>query len=181
MPLSDQDVREILRIIDESDLSELRLETQGFSLHVVKGSRDAAASGLPGGRRSAAASDADRGRGQAEAAAPAPSDDMPAPPERAEAPGGSSAGLGEPSEPSDELTTIPAPMLGTFYRAEAPGKPPFVEVGSKVEPDTIVCIIEVMKMMNSVPAGVSGTVAEVLADNAKLVEYGEPLFRVEPA
>ena len=72
-------------------------------------------------------------------------------------------------------------MLGTFYRAEAPGQPPFVEVGSAVEPDTIVCIIEVMKMMNSVPAGVAGTIAEVVAENAELVEYGQPLFRVEPA
>jgi acetyl-CoA carboxylase biotin carboxyl carrier protein len=77
--------------------------------------------------------------------------------------------------------TIPAPMLGTFYRAEAPGEPPFVEVGSQVEPDTIVCIIEVMKMMNSIPAGVSGTIAAVVADNAELVEYGQPLFRVEQA
>ena len=74
---------------------------------------------------------------------------------------------------------IRAPMLGTFYRAEAPGKPPFVEVGSRVEPDSIVCIIEVMKMMNSVPAGVSGTVAEVLPGNAELVEYGQPLLRVQ--
>ena len=72
-------------------------------------------------------------------------------------------------------------MLGTFYRAEAPGQPPFVEVGKPVEPDTTVCIIEVMKMMNSVPAGVSGTIAEVVAENAQLVEYGQPLFRVEPA
>jgi acetyl-CoA carboxylase biotin carboxyl carrier protein len=72
-------------------------------------------------------------------------------------------------------------MLGTFYRAEAPGQPPFVEVGREVEPDTIVCIIEVMKMMNSVPAGVAGTIAQVVAENAELVEYGEPLFRVEPA
>ena len=72
-------------------------------------------------------------------------------------------------------------MLGTFYRAEGPGAQPFVEVGAVVEPDTVVCIIEVMKMMNSVPAGVAGTVTEVLADNAELVEFGQPLFRVEPA
>jgi acetyl-CoA carboxylase biotin carboxyl carrier protein len=71
-------------------------------------------------------------------------------------------------------------MLGTFYRAEAPGAAPFVEVGARVEPDTVVCIIEVMKMMNSVPAGVSGTIAEVCAENAQLVEFGQPLFRVEP-
>jgi len=71
-------------------------------------------------------------------------------------------------------------MLGTFYRAEAPGAAPFVEVGSAVTPETTVCIIEVMKMMNSVPAGVSGTVSEILAENAELVEYGAPLFRVQP-
>jgi len=165
MPLSNEDVREILRIIDESDLSELRLETDGFSLHVVKGGRTGAGSG-------------DAQRPASPEPAPAqPSGEPPAPGHRAEAPRGSSAELGEPS---DELTTISAPMLGTFYRAEAPGKPPFIEVGSRVEPDTIVCIIEVMKMMNSVPAGVSGTVAEVVANNAQLVEYGQPLFRLEP-
>jgi acetyl-CoA carboxylase biotin carboxyl carrier protein len=146
MPLSDEDVREILRIIDESDLSELRIDTEGFSLHVVKGDHGAVAS--------------------------APPPRQPSRPEPEPEP--------EPAASGDGLTTIPAPMLGTFYRAEAPGKPPFVEVGSRVEPDTIVCIIEVMKMMNSVPAGVAGTVAEVIAENAQLVEYGEPLFRVEP-
>ncbi len=71
-------------------------------------------------------------------------------------------------------------MLGTFYRAEAPGAKPFVEVGSRVEADSIVCIIEVMKMMNSVPAGVSGTVVEVCPPNAELVEFGQALFRVQP-
>src|SRR5581483_7232594 len=148
MSLSDDDVREILRIIDESELTELRIDTDGFSLHVVKGDGGAVASPPPA-RKSPRAT-----------------------PEPERAP--------EPAS-SDGHTTIPAPMLGTFYRAEAPGKPPFVEVGSRVEPDTIVCIIEVMKMMNSVPAGVSGTVAEVIAENSQLVEYGEPLFRVEPA
>ncbi len=157
MPLSDEDVREILRIVDESDLTELRIDTDGFSLHVVKGGRDATAAGPPGGRRDVSQSGSDRARGRAEAEAPLQADE------------------------ASGLSTIPAPMLGTFYRAEAPGKPPFVEVGSRVEPDTIVCIVEVMKMMNSVPAGVSGTVAEVIAENAQLVEYGEPLFRVEPA
>ena len=71
-------------------------------------------------------------------------------------------------------------MIGTFYRAEAPGAAPFVNVGSRVGPETVVCLIEVMKMMNSVPAGVVGTIVEVCADNAQLVEYGAPLFQVEP-
>jgi acetyl-CoA carboxylase biotin carboxyl carrier protein len=135
MALDDDDVREILRIIDESDLAELRVETDGLSLHVLRGG------------------------------APAPEATEPA-----------AAG-----EPALDGLTIVSPMLGTFYRAPAPGAPPFVEVGTAVEPDTIVCIVEVMKMMNSVPAGVSGRIAEVRAENAELVEYGQPLFRVEPA
>ncbi len=72
-------------------------------------------------------------------------------------------------------------MLGLFYAADGPGEPPFVEPGARVEPDTTVCIIEVMKMMNSVPAGLSGTIVEVCAENAQLVEEGAPLFRVAPA
>ncbi len=72
-------------------------------------------------------------------------------------------------------------MLGVFYRAPSPGAPPFVDVGTRVEADTIVCLIEVMKMMNSVPAGVAGTIAEIHVENASPVEYGQPLFRVEPA
>jgi acetyl-CoA carboxylase biotin carboxyl carrier protein len=159
MPLSDEDVREILRIIDESDLAELQIETEGFALYVRKGGGDAEASGRPRVRHVTERGNEGHSPGGPEASAP---------PAAA-------------TETSDGLVTIPAPMLGTFYRAEAPGKPPFVEVGSQVEPDTTVCIVEVMKMMNSVSAGVSGTVAEVVAENAQLVEYGEPLFRVEPA
>ena len=75
---------------------------------------------------------------------------------------------------------IASPMLGTFYRAHAPGAAPFVDVGSRVEPDTLVCIIEVMKMMNSVHAGVAGTIVEVCAENGQLVEHGMALFRIEP-
>jgi len=81
---------------------------------------------------------------------------------------------------SDGAETIAAPMLGTFYAADGPSAEPFVEVGAEVEPDTVVGIIEVMKMMNSVRAGVSGTIVEVCAENAQLVEEGEPLFRVQP-
>jgi biotin carboxyl carrier protein len=71
-------------------------------------------------------------------------------------------------------------MLGVFYRAGAPGASPFVEVGASVTPETTVCIIEVMKMMNSVPAGISGTITEVCVENAALVEAGAALFRVQP-
>jgi acetyl-CoA carboxylase biotin carboxyl carrier protein len=161
MSLSDDDIREILRIIDESDLTELEIQTEGFSLHVRKGPPSAAAT------------------------APAPP--APAPPAPRPPPGSQSLPVGEPAStqqapaPTDGLSTITAPMLGTFYRAEAPGKPPFVEVGQQVDPDTIVCIIEVMKMMNSVTAGVSGKIIQISAANAELVEYGQPLFEVGPA
>ena len=131
MPLSDEDVREILRLIDESDVDEIRIETEGLSLHVVRNGASPARDVKPAVERGP--------------------------------------------------HTIVSPMLGNFYRSPAPGAAPFVDVGARVEPDTIVCIIEVMKMMNSVPAGIAGTVVEIHAENGEPVEYGQPLFRVEPA
>ena len=123
MALSDDDVREILRIIDDARPRRAADRDEGVL----------AARSARGGP----------------ARMPVPAD----PPERLTPDRGTDA---------NGSVTIEAPMLGTFYRAEAPGAPPFVELGSRVEPDTIVCIIEVMKMMNSVPAGVSGVVTEVL-------------------
>jgi acetyl-CoA carboxylase biotin carboxyl carrier protein len=75
---------------------------------------------------------------------------------------------------------VRSPMVGTFYRAPQPGQPAFVEVGQPVEPDTTVCIIEVMKLMNSIPAGASGVVKEIVVDNTSAVEYGEVLMVIEP-
>jgi biotin carboxyl carrier protein len=134
MALTDDDVREILRLIDENELDELRIETGEFKLHVVRGT----------------------------AAAPAP------------------AAPAAPASDGAASDVIAAPMPGTFYRAEGPGMEPFVDVGARVEPDTVVGIIEIMKMMNSVPAGVSGTIVEVCAEDAQQVTDGAPLFRVQP-
>ena len=75
---------------------------------------------------------------------------------------------------------IRSPMVGTFYRAPDPGAPPFVEEGTHVKPDTIVGMIEVMKLMNSVTAGISGVVTHVLAENAHMVEFGQPLVAIKP-
>jgi acetyl-CoA carboxylase biotin carboxyl carrier protein len=77
-------------------------------------------------------------------------------------------------------TIIKSPMVGTFFRAPEPGAPPFVTEGSHVEADTILCIIEVMKLMNSVTAGVAGVVTHVFVENAHMVEYGQPLIAVRP-
>ena len=150
MALSDDDVRDILRLIDESKLDELRIETPEFKLHVRRGAV-APAENPPD---------------------PEPEPAEPAAPERAAA---------APAVASDGARTIESPMLGTFYRAPAPGATPFVDVGTKVDPGTVVCLIEVMKMMNSIQAGVAGTIVDICAENAQLVEFGDPLFRVEPA
>jgi biotin carboxyl carrier protein len=131
--LSDDDVREILRLIDESSLDELRIDTPELQLHVRRGGGD-----------------------EDEAADPIRS-----------------------APPATGAYSVESPMLGVFYRAPAPGAPPYVEIGARVEPDTVVCLIEVMKMMNSIVAGVAGTVVEICAENAELVEHGQPLFRVE--
>jgi acetyl-CoA carboxylase biotin carboxyl carrier protein len=133
MALTDEDVREILRLIDESQLDELRIDTGEFKLHVVRGGAVAQAASAEAG--------------------PAPASD-------------------------GATQTIAAPMPGTFYRADGPGMDPFVEVGDRVEPDTVVCLIEIMKMMNSVQAGVAGTIVEILAEDAELVADGAALFRV---
>lgn len=75
-------------------------------------------------------------------------------------------------------TFVTSPMVGTFYGAPAPDQPPFVKVGDKVNESTVVCIIEAMKVMNEVKAGLSGTVAEVLADSSQPVEFGTRLLRI---
>jgi acetyl-CoA carboxylase biotin carboxyl carrier protein len=86
------------------------------------------------------------------------------------------------SKPLSEfgLSDVPSPLLGIFHRAPKPGEPPFVEVGSRVEEETIIGIIEVMKLMNSVRAGVKGEVVEILVENGAAVEYGQVLLRVRP-
>ena len=78
------------------------------------------------------------------------------------------------------MTVVKSPMVGTFYRAPAPGAAPFVEIGQKVAPDTVVCIIEVMKLMSSISAGVRGTVTEIRVADSQPVEFGEVLIVIEP-
>ena len=85
-----------------------------------------------------------------------------------------------PTWPADSIV-VRSPMVGTFYRAPQPGAPPFVETGQAVAPDTVVCIIEVMKLMNSIPAGARGTVTHILVDDAAAVEAGQPLIVLAPS
>ena len=81
--------------------------------------------------------------------------------------------------PSTELD-IKSPMIGTFYRAPSPESASYIEVGSEVNPDTVVCIIEAMKVMNEIKAEAKGQITQVLLENAKPVEFGQPLFKLRP-
>lgn len=90
------------------------------------------------------------------------------------------AGPRAPATWSKDSIVIRAPMVGTFYRAPTPGAPSFVEVGQTVEPATTVCIIEVMKLMNSIPADAHGTIEQILVDDAAPVETGQPLIVLRP-
>jgi acetyl-CoA carboxylase biotin carboxyl carrier protein len=93
----------------------------------------------------------------------------------------STAGSDEPSPELDGLHAVRSPVVGTFYRAPAPGEDPYVEVGDRVRVGQTLCIVEAMKLMNEIPADVAGEVVEVLAENAEGVEYDQPLFYLRPA
>jgi acetyl-CoA carboxylase biotin carboxyl carrier protein len=159
MSLTAADVAEIMRLVEQSSFDELSLEMAGTKLTLRRESI---------GTRVRPALDA-------EGVTASPSTPPPQPPVSATAPPRSvpSAVSHDPS-----LHDVASPLLGTFYRSPKPGAPPFIEVGTVVEENTIVAIIEVMKLMNTVRAGVRGTVAEILVSDGELAEYGQPLLRV---
>jgi acetyl-CoA carboxylase biotin carboxyl carrier protein len=86
-----------------------------------------------------------------------------------------------PTPAQETLPTINSPMVGTFYASPAPDAPPYLAVGAVVNPETVVCIIEAMKVMNEIKAEMSGTITEILVESGKPVEFGKPLFRIKPA
>lgn len=111
----------------------------------------------------------------APAAAPAM---MPAAPVAAAAPAAASVPAAEPQD-GDNIAVVKSPMVGTFYSKPNPNAEPYVKVGDHVEADTIVCVVEAMKMFNEIPAGISGKVVSVLAKNEEAVDVNKPLFKVD--
>ncbi|MDD2240153.1 MAG: acetyl-CoA carboxylase biotin carboxyl carrier protein [Kiritimatiellae bacterium] len=97
----------------------------------------------------------------------------------APAPAPAPAPAAPPPPPEEELTPIPSPLVGTFYRATSPDADPFVAVGSRVNKDTVVCIIEAMKVMNEIKAETSGVITKILLENASAVQFGQPMFLIE--
>jgi acetyl-CoA carboxylase biotin carboxyl carrier protein len=168
--LTAKDVAEIMRLLEESSFDSLELQAGDLKLSLRRGGGESAPS-------TASRSPSPVARARRETAQP----DNP-PPRAGEGDHAKHGGRGASPPPSDpSLADIPSPLLGVFYRAPKPGEAPFVEVGAQVEEDTVIAIIEVMKLMNSVRAGVKGEVVEVLADNGALVEYDQPLMRVRKA
>jgi acetyl-CoA carboxylase biotin carboxyl carrier protein len=143
-----KEIRELIELISQKGLAEFELEREGFRLRIT------------------------RFREEPNSQPP----QLPiwqhhnAPPKQEAGPAAASA--------QPELHIIKSPIVGTFYRAPSPTSEPFVNIGDHVEPDTVVCIIEAMKLMNEIQAEVSGQVAEIYVENGQPVEYGQPLFGI---
>jgi acetyl-CoA carboxylase biotin carboxyl carrier protein len=178
--LTAADVAEIMRLVEQSNFDELILEMDCIKLCLRRGAPTAVV-GLPGETSRGASDVSAPGTGHTAAAATAGSPPQPAANTFA-APKANSPPLATVAAPADpNVHDVASPLLGTFYRAPKPGASPFVEVGSQVEEGTVVAIIEVMKLMNTVRAGVRGTVTEILVADGALAEYGETLLRVRKA
>jgi acetyl-CoA carboxylase biotin carboxyl carrier protein len=160
MSISHEDVQRLIKLLDSSHFDELHLEAEGIKLLL---------------RRNGAAATASAPMASPPGAAVSPAASPAAPPTRATVPATALAPTGDAT-----LLAIRAPMLGTFYGAPKPGAEPFVVVGGRVGADSAVGIIEVMKLMNSISAGVDGVVVEVLARDGDLVEFDQVLLRVRP-
>jgi acetyl-CoA carboxylase biotin carboxyl carrier protein len=190
--LTSDDVQDILELLDSLPFGELHLQTTRFRLSLRRTAdgewtQEMAALSAPSmlpGEAAPAPGGAVAAGPAAAAGGPTPpddvrGDDMPGDDMPGDVRGGD--GLADPAADrgqADGLSTVHAPLLGTFYRAPRPGAPPFVEVGSHVEADTVVGIIETMKLMNSVCAGVRGTVAEILIADAQFAAQDSAVMRV---
>ena len=153
----------LLEMMEKYGVTEANLTKDGESWKVRRGPRQVAVAPEVAFAAPVAA---------APAAAPAPAPAAPAPAPAAPAPAAAA-----PAAPSG--ITIDAPTVGTFYASPTPEAPAFVQVGSSVQADTVVCIIEAMKVFNEIPAEKSGKIVEVLVQNGDAVEFGQPLFRIE--
>lgn len=144
-------LKQILTLLAGSDVTSLDWKNGDESVTIRRGPRGSAADLAPAGPRQM-------------------------PPQPAPAP----AAVLLPTSPERSLHTVTSPFVGTFYRAASPEAPPFAEVGQSVRKGQVLCIVEAMKLMNEIEAELAGRVAEILVQNGQSVEFGEPLFRIEP-
>jgi acetyl-CoA carboxylase biotin carboxyl carrier protein len=162
MQLNHDQLHQLLALLGDSDIQELKLEGDDFRLEVRRN--------LPGVAPAAVVQ-----------AAAAPPQALPLPAAAAPLPATPSAPPPPAAASRGDLLEVTAPMVATFYRSAAPGEPPFVEVGARIKVGQTVCILEAMKLMNELESEVGGEVVEILVENGTPVEFGQVLMRVRPA
>ncbi|WP_226659182.1 acetyl-CoA carboxylase biotin carboxyl carrier protein [Pseudalkalibacillus hwajinpoensis] len=150
--LSSKEIIEIIKYVDGSTVDEVHYEHDSFVVKVKNQNPESEKSEQQEAKAQVPTAVAERGQ----------EDLTPEPEER-------------------ETHTVKAPMVGMFYSSPSPDDPAFIQVGDKVEEETVVCCLEAMKMFNDVPADVKGEITEILVENGDLVEFGQPLFTVKPA
>ncbi|HMQ75081.1 MAG TPA: acetyl-CoA carboxylase biotin carboxyl carrier protein [Flavobacteriales bacterium] len=155
-------IQELIKFVAKSGVSEVEIEQKDFKITIK----------TPAGKKEVQV-----------IAAPAPAYAAPAPVAAAPVapPPPAAPAPAAPAKEESRYVTVKAPMIGTFYRAPGPGKPVFVNVGDTIEKGKPICIIEAMKLFNEIESDVSGKVVKVLVDDAKPVEYDQPLFLVDPS
>ncbi|HSE16032.1 MAG TPA: acetyl-CoA carboxylase biotin carboxyl carrier protein [Pyrinomonadaceae bacterium] len=157
------ELRELIGLLRDNGLAELELENEGFRVRLK--------------RESAAYAESSHAPAPHHATAPAPAPAAPAPAASGPAHPGTQATTAAAQD--QDLHIISSPIVGTFYRSPSPTAEPFVKIGSNVEQETVVCIIEAMKLMNEIQAEASGEVVKIYVENGQPVEYGQPLFGIQ--
>jgi acetyl-CoA carboxylase biotin carboxyl carrier protein len=152
-----KDIKAIIDLMKKNSISEFELERQEFKIRLKRGITVTATEDAPTA-------------GYVTSSAMPPGTTIPAP---------APAGVLPPA-PGPAEVEIKSPMIGTFYRAPSPESGNYVEMGTEVNPDAVVCIIEAMKVMNEIKAEARGIITQILVDNAKPVEFGQPLFKIRP-
>lgn len=168
-----QEIRELIKLIDESSITEFKYETDNAEVHLKKGTGEAPAA--PTAQPSVVQ--------PTEQSAPASTSEKP---EAASQPEKTAEKPAEKQEeavdtPTDYDHEITSPMVGTFYASPSPDEDPYVKTGDRVEGNSVVCIVEAMKLFNEIEAEVNGEIVEILVEDGELVEYGQPLFRIKKA
>ena len=155
-------IKKLVKLVDESGVDEIEIEEEGSKIRVSKARHNSSAAPVPQFFPQ-----------QPVYAQPAPAQPVNAAPE--------AAPTAAPKAEGSRFHEVRSPIVGTFYSAPAPNADPYVQVGSSIQPGTILCIIEAMKLMNEIESDVAGKVVQVLVQNGQPVEYNQPLFLVDPA
>jgi acetyl-CoA carboxylase biotin carboxyl carrier protein len=167
-PTTDE-IKDLIRLVHETGVEKFELRLGDFELRII-GKRPPKSVYAP-------PTVIAQPMGSPVAATPPSSPEVHVAPVSAPAPAAAPA----PADDDARCKKVTSPMVGTFYRAASPTAPPFAQVGDRVDEDTVLCIIEAMKLMNEIKAETKGVVKKILVENAQPVEYGQPIFLIEPA